>query len=235
MLAKNNLFTYLFICLIIQTSCSKKNKQDNYVDSKFEKYQKEYLIAGDSLQFYAYSLLSEFKGEYMWSWQIDSLICLNSKNDKLFTTVNLSSGVNKDAVSDEIIELLGKKIKNKWYFMHGSALVIPRNMYSKDEMHPLSFHELSQIARKEMFGENALIKKDGEYIVNDAWVEEHFYNNGFYTFGKHKTPGMVTPEEYFKMPRDKEKFDSVHWSLILDKWNHKFDTSEYKKQQQNYP
>ena len=70
--------------------------------------------------------------------------------------------------------------------------------------------------------------------MNDEWVNSHFYNNGFYTFGKHREKGLVSPDEYFKMPRDKAKFDSVHWSLILDKWNHKIDTNKFKKQTDNY-
>ncbi|MEO6903439.1 MAG: hypothetical protein ABI241_10130 [Bacteroidia bacterium] len=83
-------------------------------------------------------------------------------------------------------------------------------MFGKDEMHPLTFHELSQIAREE-FLESALIKNAaGEYVVNDKWIDAHFYQNGY---GDYKT---------------KEEYDSVHWNVILKKWKVKIDTNEYK-------
>ena len=101
--------------------------------------------------------------------------------------------------------------------MKAGSLVVPRDMYSKDENHPLSFRELSQIARKEMFGKKCLIKKDGEWIVNDVWVDSYFYNVGVCFHCK-----------------TKEQFDSAHWQAITNKWKHKFDTNEYKKQSKNY-
>jgi hypothetical protein len=88
-------------------------------------------------------------------------------------------------------------------------------MYGKDEMHPLTFHELSQIGRKN-FLESSLIKNAaGEYVVNDKWIDAHFYNNGFALKG-------------WDIIKDKVKCDSVHWYDILHKWKEKIDTNEYK-------
>ena len=216
-LRKIKLSIYILFFLIIQIACSYKTAIDEYSTTYFKNYANEYLTTVDSVKLYTDSLLSDFVGEYIWKWEIDSMVCLNSSKNLLFTTVNISSGSNKEAVSDEIIGLLGKKIKSKWYFFHGGGtLIVPRDMYKKDEMHPLSFKELSVIARKEMFGENALIKKDGEFVVNDKWVEDHFEYNGMCAHCK-------THEQY----------DSTHWKKIIDKWKHKIDTNEFKRQIKN--
>lgn len=167
--------------------------------------------------------------EYIYDWVVDSMICINSTQDKLVGIVVSSAGVYPEDVTDDATKFLGKKINGIWYFFKsGGSLAILRSSYGKTGKNPLSFHELSQIARKEML-EGALIKNEkGEFVVDDKWVEEHFYNAGFDTFNHHKIYGMVSPGEEYQMPRDKEKTDSVHWHLILDKWNHKIDTNEYK-------
>ncbi|MEO6903434.1 MAG: hypothetical protein ABI315_09780 [Bacteroidia bacterium] len=144
------------------------------------------------------------------------MICINSEGNKLVVTLNYSLNACDDCMSDLVSNLLGKKINNTWYFFIGGGhLIIPRNYYGKDAMHPLSFHELSQIARKNVL-ESSLIKNAaGEYIVNDKWVDAQFYQNGF---GDYKT---------------KEEYDSVHWTMILKKWKSRIDTNEYKPMYRN--
>lgn len=195
---------------------SKKNICIDYVNQNYINYEKEHRLLNDSITNYVDSTLKSFLGEYLWEWQIDSLICLNTKQDKLVTTINISSGSCTKCVSDEIIKILGKKINDKWFFFEGGGtLIVPRDMYGKDAMHPLSFHELSQIARENSLA-SALIKdENGNYIVNDAWVEKHFYNNGYGNFS------------------NRAAYDSVHWKIILDKWKHKIDTNEYKPLRKN--
>jgi hypothetical protein len=214
----NKLFIYLSIYLFISYSCTKRSKNDDYVIKNFNEYSVIYNTLNDSLDYYSRNQLSDFFGLVYDKWQVDSLICINSSYNELFATCNVSSTYEKKAWSDEVKMILGKKINNQWYFFKGSTLVVPREMYGKDEHHPLSFHELSQIARKEMFGDNCLIKKDGKWIVNDKWVDYFFYNSG--VCGHCKT---------------KEQFDSAHWAAINKKWKHKIDTAEFKKQSGNYP
>jgi len=208
----NKLFVYLAICFSM-VACSNKTAADKYVQLKYDNYRNIYILINDSINLYINSFLKEYAHIYKQAWQIDSLVCINSTKDALFTTINNSNGKGLGGVSDEITGLLGKKINGYWYFFEGGGtLIVPRDMYGKDEMHPLSFHELSVIARKEMFGENAIIKKNGEYVVNDAWVERHFEYNGICSHCKtHK------------------QFDSTHWQKITDKWKHKIDTVEFKK------
>lgn len=204
-------------------------KANSYVKTNFNSYKEVFQTINDSLNLYLDSLLKESLFIYGEEWEVDSFICINSSNDNLVSVISSSSGIGKQAVSDAISGLLGKKINNQWYFFTGlGTLIVPRDMYGKDSLHPLTFHELSQIARKEML-EGSLIKNDkGEYVINDEWINSHFYNAGFDNFTHHKVYGMVSPGEEYQMPRDKEKTDSVHWHLIMDKWKHKIDTNEYK-------
>lgn len=212
MLQKGNRF-FLLCILTTVISCTDKNTiSNNYTSNNFKFYSKIYTIINDSIITYQDSLLNEYLHIYGEEWQIDSMVCINSHNDKLVATINNSNGIGEYGTSDAITKFLGKKINNKWYFFEGGGtLVVPRDMYGKDEMNPLSFSELSQIARKEFLA-SALIKNEqGEWIVSDKWIDDHFYYNGMCADCK-------TTQEY----------DSVHWFKILDKWNHKIDTNEYK-------
>ena len=210
-----NVIKYILVlsAIFLFFSCNQKQNEitNTYVENNFKKYEGIYKILNDSINLYQDSLIKEFLFIYGEDWKLDSMICINSINDHLVAAINVSYGKGKEGTTDDISKILGKKIKNKWYFfMGGGNLVIPRNMYGKDEMHPLSFHELSQIARKE-FLESALIKNgNGEFVVNDKWVDAHFTDLGW---GKFKNVAQ---------------YDSVHWYYIMHKWQEKIDTNKYK-------
>jgi hypothetical protein len=220
---------FILISLLLCGSCNyNSNNNDkikisdyqlnsnNYVNNNFNKYSKIYTLLNDSIGIYVDSLLKEFQTQYRREWQLDSMLVVNSENDKLVATINITIDTCNHCEMDQVSKLLGKKINGKWYFfMGGGHLAIPRNYFGKDEYHPLTFHELSQIGRKD-FLESALIKNAaGEYVVNDKWINAHFYNNGFASMGWDKI-------------KDKAKYDSVHWYYILHKWKVKIDTNEYK-------
>jgi len=214
---------FIFILFFIYFSCENVNtrskssniKSDLYVKENFRKYSDKYKILKDSVTLYVDSLLATYQSQYLWDWEVDSLFCLNKLGDKLVTTININHGSCKECVSESVQKILGKKINGKWYFLQGANLVVPRDMYGKDAIHPLSFHELSQIARTE-FLSGALVKgKNGKYVVDDNWVDEHFYNLGWGRF------------------KDTAKYDSVHWFYITDKWKHKIDTNQYKPLRKN--
>ncbi|MES2837520.1 MAG: hypothetical protein V4667_08355 [Bacteroidota bacterium] len=195
---------------------SSENNFNIYVKQNFFKYSEIYNTINDSINCYLDSGLANFKFIYKYEWRVDSLLCINNRGDKLVTTINKSNGVGKNGVSDVVSGLLGKKINGIWYFFKGGGtLIVPRDMYGKDAMHPLSFYELSQIARKNYLS-GAIIKNNkGELIINDKWVDDYFYNNGFAQRG-------------WSEIKDRPKYDSVHWFYIMDKWKHKIDTNEYK-------
>ncbi len=228
-----NIFA-LFLFLLLQSCDSEikekeKSSSNNYVETNFAKYKQIYFDANDSIVYYANSKLSSFLTEYSNKWQVDSMMCINSTSDKLVGVIISSVGILNHDVTDDATKFLGKKINGNWYFFKGGgSLAIPRSLYGKTGSDTLSFHELSQIARKEFLESSLIQNEKGKYIVNDKWVDEHFYNAGFDNFTHHKVYGLVSPGEEYQMPRDKEKTDSVHWHLIIDKWKHKIDTNEYK-------
>ena len=209
MFQKGSKYLLLLITFLSACNSGRDKKSNDYVKINFISYRPIYTTIKDSMYRYNDALLKYFSFVNGESYQVDSLVCINSHQDRIVTTINISTGAGEQAKSDAIYKLLGKKINGNWYFLEGETLIVPRDMYGKDEMNPISFHELSQIARKE-FLESALIKKDGEYVVNDKWVDAHFFDNGW---GKFTDPA---------------KYDSVHWFYIMDKWKHKIDTNEYK-------
>lgn len=215
-----------FFCIsfsVFVFSCESKREKDKdsisslanlninkYVIDKYKNYEKIYTLINDSVSLYSNSLLKSFANLYIFDYEIDSMVCINSSNDKLVGTINVSIGKCSNCKLDNISLFLGKKIYGEWYFfLGGGHLKVPRDMYGKDAASPLSFHELSKIARKEMLS-GAVIEKNGKLIIDDKWVDSFFYNNGY---GKYSTSAQ---------------YDSVHWRIIMDKWKHKIDTNEYK-------
>ena len=119
----------VFCCLLFFiSSCSnsvkevEEKKADVYVIKNYSHYASIYSTLNDSIHLYIGSLLKDFGGHYLWPWEIDSLVCIDSPNTKLVATINISSGSCKECVSDEIVKLLGKKINGVWYFFEGGGL-----------------------------------------------------------------------------------------------------------------
>lgn len=210
----NKIFLFyliLFVGCTNSTNMNRKLKNAAYVRENIGKYSETYSILKDSIKIYVDSTLKSFQSEYISEWQLDSMICINSSNDKLVAIVLNSSGSGKGVVGDDAEGLLGKKINNKWYFFKGGGtLIIPREHYGKDGMHPLSFYELSQIARENFLAGAIIEDNNGRYIVNDSWVETYFTDLGWGKFS------------------NSAQYDSVHLHYIIDKWKHKIDTSQYK-------
>jgi hypothetical protein len=212
MLKKGIKHTITILLFLSTYSCGNHDddKSQSYLKTNFNSYSDIYSTLHDSISTYVDSLLGTFGPEYLYGWSIDSLICINSTKDKLFAITIEKKGIGKKFSSDDAMELLGKKINGKWYFFKGGgALTIPRDMYGFSEENPPSQYALSQIARKNML-EPALIKKNGEYVVSDKWIDDHFYNNGYGNYN------------------NRAAYDSVHWTPIMKKWKEKIDTNEYK-------
>ena len=206
--------SHIFACSGPNNSSERSNE---YLKKKFNSYKEVFIILNDSIHTYIDSTLATFSAEYSYGWIVDSMICINTANDKLFAITTEIPGKGKIFKSDDAMELLGKKINGKWYFFKGGgALTIPRDMYGYSETNPPTQYFLSQIARKNML-ESALVKKDGEYVVSDEWIDNKFYQNGYGVYDTHA------------------EYDSIHWMLIMRKWKEKIDTNEYKPQKKNKP
>ena len=168
---------------------------------------------------YIDSGLVEFTPEYMYGWSVDSFVCVNSSQDRLVAMTIEIPNSGKGFLSDDAMKLLGKKINNKWYFFRGGGtLTMPRKIYGYSESNPPSSIFLSQIARKEFLEPSLITNEAGDYIVDDKWIDDHFYYNGMCAHCKTQA-----------------QYDSTHWDKIMRKWKEKIDTNEYKPVKRNKP
>jgi len=98
-------------------------------------------------------------------WTIDSMVIFNSDSSRLFAYV-----MNKGRKSDYHYDLAGAKINGKWYFFFGSSTVIDRASYQDSIYSPLTFDELSYLARENLSG--AFYKdENGEVKVKESFFD----------------------------------------------------------------
>ncbi len=71
---------------------------------------------------------------------IDSILCFNSKKDKLIS--NLLNFNTKNTVSDGINEFYGAKIDGQWYFWTGGYTPVLRDVSGHTTRKPLSYKQL---------------------------------------------------------------------------------------------
>lgn len=145
----------LIILLIVVVSCSKQNNktelfsspfiEKKIIDSKF--IYKELL---DSILSWRYESLSVSKPYFVnEQWKIDNLIILSSDSTRLFATMMRQK---KTVPADGLEDIGGAKINGKWYFFFGSSTVIDRASYQDSIYSPMTFDELSYLARENMSG-----------------------------------------------------------------------------------
>jgi len=135
-----------------------------------------YNIASDSLKLWILNKLGTYTFEVgKFEYQLDSLLCINNKKNRLITCL-LEKVIVKGADSDGLIFFYGEKINNKWYFFKGSSIVISRKMIKNDSLETsLSYKQLHQIALKEVY--NGYLKDNGK--INEEWFTSHFENVGW--------------------------------------------------------
>lgn len=169
---------YLVI-IIIFISCTRNEKihfdtlQKEFIQNNFNKYKYIYAAITDTLYKWKTDSIAN-SGPYFiesnYNSKLDSLIYFNSDSTRLFTYHLEQNVVYKDASVDNLASLAGAKISNKWYFFFGTSIVIDRASYQDSVYAPLSFDELSYLARKHMQG--ALYRDNsGKVCVYDKWLD----------------------------------------------------------------
>lgn len=101
-------------------------------------YYEVYKNANDSIENWFANNLFLLRCPITKHYQLDSLLCFNSKKDRFLSTVLLQTA-RKGSVQDYIIFYYGAKIKQKWYIFQGETLVLPREYYQDDIHKPLSW------------------------------------------------------------------------------------------------
>jgi hypothetical protein len=172
---KKGSFIYLFIYLFICSCTNKENKSASYINQSKKvvgsEYNRVYKMANDSLLNWVKYNLANYQTQKATKWQLDSLLCFNSKADKFVSTlINQESSTTTNALN----YFYGAKINNKWYFFEGAVVYLFSEYYGKPPKTPLSFSEMNEIALKEIY--SGYLTKDGE--INEAWFTYHFARNG---------------------------------------------------------
>lgn len=210
MLRKENKVISLIYFLSILLGCvNSNNKQANLDEIKVNGFKNAIYIstyknANDSITFFIQNNLLNLQMASLRRWEIDSMLCFNTNKDRCVILI-LEQGIGKEYTSEAIEILLGEKINANWYFfLEGSTLYLPRDMYTKDIHNPLPFSKLSEIAHKELMGGYLKRMPNGKYEINDAWVNSHFEGNGWCDTCKTRAD-----------------YERLHYRKVVNNWKYK--------------
>jgi hypothetical protein len=106
------------------------------------------------------------------------MVVFNNDSSRLFTNLIMKSCSNKDAIFDYLNAVGGAKIKGKWYYFFGMQPVIDRASYQDSIYSPLSFDELSYLAREHL-QDAYTINADGSISTNDRFFDFMYNRNGW--------------------------------------------------------
>lgn len=211
---------YLVIILFL-ISCAHYEKihfdtlQKEFLKNNFDKYNYIYVAITDTLYKWKTDSLAN-SGPYfiesIHNSKLDSLIYFNSDSTRLFTYHLEQNVVYKNSSVDNLATLAGAKINNKWYFFFGPSIVIDRGSYQDSIYAPLTFDELSYLARQHM--QPALYQDStGKVRVYDKWFD--FINN-------RKDWGLPTSSSL-------EQLDSLILKKYKDVRSEKIDKTELEE------
>jgi hypothetical protein len=175
-----------------------------------KEYDAVYKKANDTIENW---VVNNLKCYIFKPYQLDSLLCFNSKKDNFFGAL-LIPCYEKKCVQDDIKFFYGVKIKEKWYFFRGSTLVLPREYYQDDIHKPLSFEKMKQIAIEEIFSGYLIEERSVngsnkvKYKINEREFIDMESRNRDGTFGQYS---KTFEEEVLREVNDnwKKKADSI--------------------------
>jgi hypothetical protein len=139
------------IFILLSFSCVKSEEKrtlKNYTVYNFSSYAQIHQAIRDTLDSYIKDSLETSKYlHYQRDFIIDSLIIFNTDSTRLLTCLIKRDTGHKHAIFDYIENIGGAKINGKWYFFFGLSTVIDRATYQDSIYSPLTFDELSYLAR----------------------------------------------------------------------------------------
>jgi hypothetical protein len=214
---------YLFISVIICIfSCKKSDKGKEIITDRnwnlnINANVKQplnkivFTMANDSiLKWQKY--LSAWKGDTTkGETKLDSIVCLNNKQDKAIMTL-LGRGLTNDNVLDALGYFYGVKIKGEWYFFAGPTQFVEKQNTSKTT----SFHELHQFALQYIFS-GYLKKKDKGWWKNMTEPIEWEINERF--FDDLTSNAWYNAAEF--VPKTQEDWDEIYLKIVNDNWKEK--------------
>lgn len=179
-------FTFLNLTIILLSlfSCrdaeidigDNSRRYDDYIKSEFKKYQYVYSGLNDTLNSWKEDSVALSKPYFCDNFNmLDSMMVFNSDSTRCYCNlVEQSVSGQMDCIQG----VGGAKIRGKWYFFFGSSTVIDRTSYQDSMYSPLSFEELSYLAREHLH--NAFtINQNGAIITNDQFFEFMYNRRGW--------------------------------------------------------
>lgn len=170
------------IIVVFAISCNNQNDQgykeknnfnsiqNEYVKKKFYNYKEIFSLIKDTIN--SWKRDSLIAVEFLYTrpqYYVDSLIVFNMDSTRLFGSY-ISIDIKSNSIFDYIDDLGGAKINNKWYFFFGIHTAIDRATYQDSIYSPLTFDELSYLARENL---SHALYKDGK---GDIKVKESFFD-----------------------------------------------------------
>ena len=219
-------FCLLYLCLLLNFSCKNKKEystqelkaiRDNcmFISKQTvgdDFYYSIYNQANDTIQSWIDNKIKYYARKIIDNWQLDSLVCFNSKKDKCIMLLETQA---VDGEMDYIEYLYGIKIKGQWYFISGETMCLPREYYQEDIYTPLSFNKIEELAVKHIF--RGYLKKN-PLRKGQPGVEKYVINESFF-FGFTSAAWSVNWQT-----NTQEQWDEVYLNLVNNKWKKRDST-----------
>lgn len=144
--------------------------QNEYIKKNFNECKEIFNLIKDTIN--TWKTDSLLAVEFLFTrpqYHIDSLIVLNSDTTR-FIGSYINIDIKNNSIFDYIDDLGGARIEGKWYFFFGIHTVIDRATYQDSIYSPLTFDELSYLARQNLSG--AFVKDEN----GDVKVRESFFD-----------------------------------------------------------
>lgn len=253
----------LIIIILFTISCNNQNdlrpkernnlnsNQNEYVKKNFNECKEIYNLIKDTIN--SWKTDSLLAVEFLFTrpqYYLDSLIVLNKDSTRLFGSY-IKIDIKNNSIFDYIDGLGGAKINNNWYFFFGIHNVIDRATYQDSIYSPLTFDELSYLARQNLAG--AFYKdENGKVKVRESFFDFMDDPNGWglppgstredidsliVARNKEMHTRKIDPKEIeqikaemVKSVRPKEPIHDIKWyEKILPKKKKLFETDEWKE------
>lgn len=201
-------FRSLFFLLLLITGCN-SNTEEEFKKSSFniieqKGYWSIYNRISDTLKSWNIHNIGYFSSQFKQTFKIDSLLCFNSKGDRLRGSIHVYC--NENNPSDNLYFLQGEKINNKWYFFTTATVVLPRKWYQKTETLPLSYSKMHKLSIKEIL--SGYLKPNGD--INEAFFTHEFEGPGWLNYPE-------TLDDLKKLTR--KDFEQRHLQYVKNNWN----------------
>ena len=243
-MVKYVLFTVIIFSCQIRDKVNIDLIQTEYVSNNFHTYNHIYKDICDTLGKWKADTLANslqyFFDEY---YKLDSMIILNSDSTRILAFHLEQKRSFLNAKTDRLSQLAGAKIKNKWYFFFGPSIHVDRASYQDSVYAPLSFAELSYLAREQLRkalyrDSDGLIKAHDDFFniiqgkyTNDSLFELHVldYNRRFQLGKIDKIELEEIKKEISSSIQPPEPSDTRNW--FQKKFGPKklFETKEWKE------